>query len=54
MIIDLKKNKVFVYYHMNEGEINPRVKEYPRENMHGFAKLTEAGGEKKIDDPLVQ
>lgn len=53
MVIDLKKNIVSVYYHMNKGEINPRMKEYPRENMHGFAKITEAGGEKKNEDPIV-
>ena len=53
MVIDLKKNIVFVYFHMNEGEISPKIKEYPRENMLGFAKLSETGGEKKMDEPLV-
>ena len=64
MVIDLKKNIVYVYFHMNEGEISPKIKvlkndvynvmqEYPRENMLGFAKLSETGGEKKMDDPLV-
>ena len=53
MVIELKKNIVFVYFHMNEGEICPKIKEYPRENMLGFAKLNETGGEKKMDDPLV-
>jgi len=31
--------------------VAPKLKEYPRENMLGFAKLSETGGEKKIDDP---
>ncbi len=53
MVIDLKKNIVYVYFHMNEGEISPKLKEYPRENMLGFAKLSETGTEKKMDDPLV-
>ncbi len=26
MVIDLKKNIVYVYFHMNEGEINPKIK----------------------------
>jgi hypothetical protein len=26
MVIDLKKNIVYVYFHMNEGEISPKVK----------------------------
>lgn len=38
---------------MNKGEINPRVKEYPRENMHGFGKLAETGVEKKNEDALI-
>lgn len=53
MIIDLKKNIVSVYYHMNEGEINPRVKEYKRDSMHGYAKLQETTGEKKNDEALI-
>lgn len=39
---------------MNDGEITPIIKVYPRDSMHGFAKLNEPGGENKIDDPLVQ
>ncbi|KAL4445104.1 hypothetical protein ABPG74_018832 [Tetrahymena malaccensis] len=54
MVIDLIKDKVIVYYHMNDGEITPIVKIYPRDSMHGFAKLNEPGGDNKIDDPLVQ
>lgn len=38
---------------MNDGEITPIIKVYPRDSMHGFAKLNEPGGENKIDDPLV-
>ena len=62
MVIDLKKNIVYIYYHMNEGEISPKIKVIenygsykgiPRENMLWFAKLSETGGEKKMDDPLV-
>lgn len=45
---------MIVYYHMNDGEITPIIKVYPRDSMHGFAKLNEPGGDSKIDDPLVQ
>jgi hypothetical protein len=53
MIMDLIKQKVQVYFHMNEGEINPMYKEFMRESMLGFAKLNEGSGDKK-DDPLIQ
>lgn len=53
MVIDLKKQLVYVYFHMNEGEISPKIKEYPRESMLGFAKISDTAGEKKMDDPLV-
>ncbi len=53
MIIDLIKNKVMVYYHMNEGEISPAYKEYPRELL-GFPKSDSSGSDKKADDPIAQ
>lgn len=53
MIIDLLKNKVMVYYHMNEGEISPAYKEYPRELL-GFPKNDSSGSDKKTDDPIAQ
>lgn len=52
MIIDLIKNKVMVYYHMNEGEISPAYKEYSRELLN-FPK-TESSSDKKADDPIAQ
>ncbi|CAD8136523.1 unnamed protein product [Paramecium octaurelia] len=53
VVIDLVKNVIRVYYHMNKGEINPQVKELKRENMHGLGKLNETGVEKKNEDALV-
>ncbi|CAD8046319.1 unnamed protein product [Paramecium sonneborni] len=53
VVIDLVKNVIRVYYHMNKGEINPQFKELKRENMHGLGKLTEPGVEKKNEDALV-
>lgn len=52
MIIDLIKNKVMVYYHMNEGEISPAYKEYSREALN-FPK-TDSSSDKKADDPIAQ
>ncbi len=52
MIVDLIKNKckfvimylkVIVYYHMNPGEISPGMKEYPRETMTSYSKLSDNG-----------
>ncbi|CAK78642.1 unnamed protein product (macronuclear) [Paramecium tetraurelia] len=53
VVIDLQKNLIKVYYHMNKGEINPQFKELKRENMHSLGKLTEPGVEKKNEDALV-
>ncbi|CAD8138022.1 unnamed protein product [Paramecium pentaurelia] len=53
VVIDLQKNIIKVYYHMNKGEINPQFKELKRENMHSLGKLTEPGVEKKNEDALV-
>lgn len=53
MIIDLIKNKVMVYYHMNQGEISPLYKEYPRELL-GFPKNESSSSDKKADDPIAQ
>ncbi|CAD8043995.1 unnamed protein product [Paramecium primaurelia] len=53
VVIDLQKNIIKVYYHMNKGEINPQFKELKRENMHSLGKLTEPGIEKKNEDALV-
>lgn len=54
MVVDYVKKKVIVQYHMNEGEISPIIKEHSRENMLGFAKVNETGGDKKAEDPLYQ
>ena len=52
MIIDLIKNKVMVYYHMNEGEISPAYKEYPRDHLSFQNK--DSSSDKKADDPIAQ
>jgi len=33
MVVDLLKQKVTIYYHMEENDISPIVKEYPRASM---------------------
>lgn len=52
MIIDLIKNKVMVYYHMNEGEISPAYKEYSRDVL-SFPKA-DSSSDKKAEDPIAQ
>ncbi len=37
---------------MNPGDISPGCKEYPRETMTSYSKLSDNGQEKKADDPL--
>lgn len=56
MVVDLIKQKVTIYYHMEEKDICPIVKEFPRSSMQGFAKTNDSGmgNENKTDDPLVQ
>lgn len=57
MVFDFIKKKVIIYYHMNEGDIHPIIKDYNRENIFGFAKSNDnngLGGENKTDDPLLQ
>ena len=41
MIVDLIKNKVVVIYHLNEGDIAPNIKEYPRESIFGIQKISD-------------
>ena len=43
MIVDLIKKKVYVYYHMNEGEISPIYKIFDREEMQGIGKTSDTG-----------
>ena len=52
MVIDFIKNKVFVYYHMEEGDISPRMKIFERSGMLGLTKSSDAK-DKKHDDPLT-
>ena len=35
---------------MNEGEISPKVRIFPRESMLGLAKISDSS-EKKFEDP---
>ena len=52
MVVNIDKNYVKVYYHMEEGQIAPLVAEYPRDQIQVHAKLNE--GEKKIHDAKKQ
>ncbi len=52
MVVNIKKNYVKVYYHMEEGQIAPLIAEYPRDQIQVHAKLNE--GEKKIHDAKKQ
>lgn len=51
MTVDFEKEKVVVYYHMDEGEIEPIKKEYARDKILGYGKID--ASEKK-DDSLIQ
>ena len=51
MSIDFEKEKVSVFYHMDEGEIEPLKKDYARDKILGYGKID--ASEKK-DDSLVQ
>lgn len=56
MVFDFIKKKVTIYYHMNEGDIHPIIKDYNRESIFGFAKSNDnngIGGENKTDDPML-
>ena len=53
MVIDLSKQIIQIYYHMNDGDIAPIVVEYQRENIVGMGKMNDSG-EKKLEDPRVQ
>jgi len=52
MVVNIEKNYVKVYYHMEEGQIAPLVAEYPRDQIQVHAKLNE--GEKKTHDAKKQ
>jgi hypothetical protein len=53
MVIDLEKQVVKVYYHMNEAEISPKVRQFDRADMLGISKMNEpAQGDKSKDDPV--
>jgi len=52
MVVNIEKNYVKVYYHMEEGQIAPLIAEYPRDQIQVHAKLNE--GEKKIQDAKKQ
>ena len=53
MVIDLEKQVVKVYYHMNEGEVSPKYKELDRTDMLGISKMNEpSGGDKNKDNPV--
>lgn len=53
MVVDLEKNIVKVYYHMNEGEISPKFTIFSRDEISGLGKSNDSsGGEKKKDDPV--
>lgn len=53
MVVDLEKNIVKVFYHMNEGEINHKFTVFSRDEISGLGKSNDAGnGEKKKDDPV--
>lgn len=49
--VDFIKEKVTVFYHMEEGEIEPIKREYPRDQILGFGKID--ANDKKVDDPLI-
>ena len=51
MLVDFEKQKVTVYYQMDEGQIEPIKKEYPRDKILGYGKID--ASEKK-DDSLIQ
>lgn len=53
MTVDFLKEKVLVFYHMNEGEIEPKKIEYPRDQILGIGKL-DSSNDKKNDDPIIQ
>lgn len=50
--VDFVKEKVTVFYHMEDGEIEPIKREYSRDQIQGFGKID--SNDKKIDDPLVE
>ena len=50
--VDFVKEKVVVIYHMDDGEIEPIKKEYPRDQILGLGKIDT--NEKKNDDPIIQ
>lgn len=52
MVVNIEKNYVKVYYHLEEGQIAPLVAEYPRDQIQVHAKLNE--GEKKMNDAKKQ
>ncbi len=50
--MDFVKEKVIVIYHMDDGEIEPIKKDYPRDQILGLGKIDT--NEKKNDDPIIQ
>jgi hypothetical protein len=52
VLFDFIKQKITVTYHLEEGEINPKTREFSREIITGFSKPD--GSDKKADDPVVQ
>ncbi len=52
MVVNIEKNYVKVYYHMEDGQIAPLIAEYPRDQIQVHAKLNE--NEKKAHDAKKQ
>jgi hypothetical protein len=50
--VDFVKDKVTVFYHMEDGEIEPIKRQYSRDQVQGFGKIDSS--DKKVDDPLIE
>lgn len=50
-VVDLKKDRITVWYHLNEGEIKPIIKEYSRKELHGSHSNTTDGNDGGYDNP---
>ena len=51
MVVDLVKKQMIAIYHLNEGEISPKIKVFEKEDIIG-AKISDSSGEKKSEDPI--
>ena len=52
MVISTEKQLVKIYYHMNKGEISPKVKQIDRMDMIGSSKSIDNGADKEKDNPI--